>query len=1061
MGDDAKPPASDETLRTETPEPRRPSLRGVSTFDARAQRFELGNELGRGGMGKVVAARDVSLRRSVAIKQMLSDNELDLDRFEREVRITAELEHPSIVPIHDVGVDEAGRPYYVMRQIRGEPLATRLPKLTTLRARLALLPSLLAATDAAAFAHARRIIHRDIKPANILLGLFGETLLIDWGLARRLDEMPIDTPDAAHSVPGGVLTIAGHIYGTAAYMAPEQARGEQVDERADVYALGATLFHILVGRGPFEGMSVAERIEAAATDAPPPLERLPAEIASELRAIVTKAMANDPQQRYAHAGELAGDLRAFLEDQLVGAHVYTLRDRARRFARRNRAAIVVALLAAVGLGIAVFRVVGERTDARVAAARAQELDTAARDRAQQIILEQASIFAEREPMRAIAKLRQLSLDPPHVRRAHDIALKAAARGLPWGDKEHDALISGLSLSPDARLLASVDSTGRLVVRAIATRIVTVRHEMGQRTTRLEWLDNQRLLCATPTGLHAIDATTGRARTYAEGISIGGFVIARRGDRVWFVDERRMELVELTVASGAMRTVARDVDLVSGHADQLAISGVRGVRWLRDGHEIPVTPLRPAMDLGLEVSPDGKRVALALAKGGGTEWDHTGTRTGHWDIPWAFRSIYSSGDLFAVTLQNTIVRLGANVREMARWRPRYAGATWTSIGFGVAIENGRVIVVDDSGIRELPFDLALTNQVASRPDSRILALASRLGEVRWYRLDNAPPVVHISVNNFTPCAIDDREVYALVGGEGLAAYDRRTSKRRDVARLPLAMMHCSGILKNGLLIIASNLGGFAIDRHVTEGAIGLDAARDSVYILRGRDLVELEHGIGDGRVIWTGHAEIVSIEINGPWLAVQLADESLHRLDRTSGTTIEVVRHPTRFEVTASGTMWFTFDRWLWRWTEAGPFPIHHFPAQIDEIDAGSEMIYVRLRNSTTWMVTPDGGLTSLTSIGKLVAVGRSDIGIFQTTDANLVWYSMPTGELAKYPMSEPAIAARLSQDDRALIVGSTTGDLMVFESDVPTTAEGLRAWLATATNAHIDERTDELRWVPP
>ncbi len=175
MADDS----TDETLRTETtPAPRR-SQREMSTFKAPAQRFTLGDELGRGGMGQVIAAHDVSLKRGVAIKKVLSTHEVDLERFDREVRITAELEHPSIVPIHDVGLDDEGRPFYVMRQIRGEPRSSKLATLTTLRARLAVLPSLLSVTDAAAFAHARRILHRDIKPANILLGSFGETLLID------------------------------------------------------------------------------------------------------------------------------------------------------------------------------------------------------------------------------------------------------------------------------------------------------------------------------------------------------------------------------------------------------------------------------------------------------------------------------------------------------------------------------------------------------------------------------------------------------------------------------------------------------------------------------------------------------------------------------------------------------------------------------------------------------------------------------------------------------------------------------------------------------------------
>src|SRR5262245_58916684 len=155
----------------------------ASAFDPRGQRFAIGAELGRGGMGRVVAATDTALDRPVAIKQVHTDRVEDLLRFEREVRITARLEPPAIVPIHDAGRDELGRPYYIMRRIEGEPLSDRAAAARDVRGRLALVPYVLAAVDAAAFAHARGVIHRDIKPWNILIGAYGETLLIDWGLA--------------------------------------------------------------------------------------------------------------------------------------------------------------------------------------------------------------------------------------------------------------------------------------------------------------------------------------------------------------------------------------------------------------------------------------------------------------------------------------------------------------------------------------------------------------------------------------------------------------------------------------------------------------------------------------------------------------------------------------------------------------------------------------------------------------------------------------------------------------------------------------------------------------
>ena len=178
-------------------------------------------------MGVVVEAHDRALDRPVALKHMLSASAADLARFEREARITARLEHPGIVPIHDAGRDADGTPYYVMRRIDGVQLDTLVDR-RTFPERIARVPNVLAACDAVAFAHARGVIHRDIKPANILIGPFGETLLIDWGLACTVGDAAAD--EGRPSAP--MLTQVGAVAGTPGFMAPEQARAEPLDARA-------------------------------------------------------------------------------------------------------------------------------------------------------------------------------------------------------------------------------------------------------------------------------------------------------------------------------------------------------------------------------------------------------------------------------------------------------------------------------------------------------------------------------------------------------------------------------------------------------------------------------------------------------------------------------------------------------------------------------------------------------------------------------------------------------------------------------------------------------------
>src|SRR5262249_36594426 len=171
-----------------------------------------------------------------------------ISRFQREALITARLQHPGIVPVYEAGRWPSGEPFFAMKLVSGRPLDKVIAEATSLPARLALLPRLAAACDAMAYAHSQRIIHRDLKPGNVLIGDFGETVVIDWGLAKDLDAA--DSPESANRAPrarksqpkiehqSSTLTVAGSVMGTPAYMAPEQARGETVDQRADVFALG-------------------------------------------------------------------------------------------------------------------------------------------------------------------------------------------------------------------------------------------------------------------------------------------------------------------------------------------------------------------------------------------------------------------------------------------------------------------------------------------------------------------------------------------------------------------------------------------------------------------------------------------------------------------------------------------------------------------------------------------------------------------------------------------------------------------------------------------------------
>src|SRR5689334_8377839 len=187
-------------------------------------------EYGRGGLGRVSRAHDLELGRDVAIKELISRGAINEVRFLREALITARLEHPGIVPIHEAGRWPDGTPFYAMKLVSGRSLRDLIAEARTSDERLGLLDHVIAVADAIAYAHGRNIIHRDLKPGNVIVGDFGETVVIDWGLAKDLTaaEDPVTAASPAQPSPDDELTGAGSVLGTPAYMAPEQARGEHV-----------------------------------------------------------------------------------------------------------------------------------------------------------------------------------------------------------------------------------------------------------------------------------------------------------------------------------------------------------------------------------------------------------------------------------------------------------------------------------------------------------------------------------------------------------------------------------------------------------------------------------------------------------------------------------------------------------------------------------------------------------------------------------------------------------------------------------------------------------------
>ncbi|MCK5941129.1 MAG: serine/threonine protein kinase, partial [Planctomycetes bacterium] len=351
----------------------------------RAERYQLRGEIGRGGMGLVMCAYDPSLGRDVALKSLAqsqgaSPSPRRLRRFLHEARVLARLQHPGIVTVHEVGVGTDGTPYFTMPLVEGYDLQRVVASVAAGDPRWPLVRAvgvLARVCEAVAHAHARGVVHRDLKPANVMVGNDGATYVVDWGLARLLDDG--DEPVATEPVAGGPLlrTLDGEVIGTPAYMPPEQARGEldAIGPRSDVYALGAMLYHLLAGAAPFSsGGAVrdsAETVERVLAGPPRPLREAAPSVPGELVSICERAMARDAGDRYRSAGELADDLRAFLEGRVVSAHETGWWAGLVKWGRRNRLATAALLLAG---GALVFGLVATAVQARETERRAVEAD---------------------------------------------------------------------------------------------------------------------------------------------------------------------------------------------------------------------------------------------------------------------------------------------------------------------------------------------------------------------------------------------------------------------------------------------------------------------------------------------------------------------------------------------------------------------------------------------------------------------------------------------------------------------------------------------------------------
>ncbi|MCW5809110.1 MAG: serine/threonine protein kinase, partial [Deltaproteobacteria bacterium] len=838
--------------------------------------YAVQRELGRGGIGRVLVARDRRLGREVALKLLQQPAGAIAARFEREARITAHLQHPGIVPIYEAGRLDDGEPFYAMKLVSGRPFDAVLDGARAPAERLALLPHVVAVADALAYAHAKRIVHRDLKPQNIIVGEFGETVVIDWGLAKDLDDdgEPAEAAAAPYrDADEPALTLAGAVMGTPAYMAPEQARGEPVDERADVFAVGAVLYQLLAGRLVYPGRTVAELLAGAIRGDRAPSLRGVADLPPDLVAIVDKAIDPDRAHRYATASELAADLRAFTSGRLVGVHRYTLGQHVRRWVRKHRTAVAIGAVAACAL--AAVSVVGVLQIRSERATAVEQRDEAERQR------------TEAERQRTEAELANALMLEDQARR--ELAAGHATRALPFAaeahrlqpEREQARVLAGealrkvgapaytlrlpapctLAVAPGKRRGLLVCAPGESVHTVFALDLVTGavlarKTDLPKGNAWFErYLDDDRVALFLDGRQRVFDAATlrdlGELRDQPR--RLGPHLFAVRGRAAVVVDAGGAELARLDdVEAPALHALAPGTVLVEhGEPERRRVAVWDTATWkVRARYEIA----------GAIGGAAGDRIAVETYRDGGIAVDVADAATGRHQSRAHFvgaTGVVFDGELARAVVtygleRRELVELGTGRRQLApdgtyeiKLAPRGRGAAFVT-RTSVALSDGnRIVATLPHGDVEMSasgawarvatgntiqiHDLATGQPVVELDTGGAVSTAALLGEERVERL---VAIVRLA------------DTFAL-RGYALAPIPAASAATKT---LPVELTDLRGAVADGRVAFAADSGLYVVDTASFAAKRLLDQRALGAAFLDGGRLLATVRGATSGTIV---------------------------------------------------------------------------------------------------------------------------------------------------------------------------------------------------------------------
>ncbi len=1071
----------------------RPEAEPERPASAPPERYEVGCEIARGGMGRVVEAFDTKLGRTVAVKEALADSDDALRRFRREIRITARLEHPSIVPIHDAGESANGSPFYVMRKVSGRPLEELVLEADTLAKRLALLPNLVATANAIAHAHRRGVIHRDIKPTNILIGDLGETVVIDWGLAKVVGEPDeADVAEAGPPVAGDSLrTRIGTVFGTPGFMPPEQIRGEPVDAGSDVYALGATLYYTLARKPPHSTGSSDETLIAAERGPPEPLGRLVPGVPAELATIVDKALAYDQSVRYRDAAALAEDLEHFLAGQLVGAHRYSRRERFMRLVRRHRAAVAIAGLAlaaiAIGSWIAIGRVIDERDRADAEAARAtrgmhdaEQARSAERDRADQLLIYQAQQLARTSPTAAVAMIKQIATSPERWnkwwRQARAVVAEANVDGVAWG-YEGPAHVAELVMSPSGSRAVAMGLTGDVWVYELATHHAT---KLGPYVySSVIFAGDDHLLVSGPSRVTVVNLADRSSRTFDVPEPIKALDATAR--YMWWASAT--EVYRLDLATGTDERVAAAngtwrITISPDHAHVLLIDSVGA--WLADVDAL-ASPRRVVSGvLGISAwAPSSDAVALGAANKVAIVATTAANAPVRWIAsPARFNApvFASSGVLFVIGDAGLIAyadgRMVTRLTDPVANLDIVAGYAGNVVG-----SSGNVLrVVDLFHAINIVLPAERIDRLSARGGRYVLAAST--GRVFAYDLAAMFPDTAVYPGFSVEADAGDHDFVGPLRGEwSWLDTDTKRFASIDLGRLtPVgdadqAVRGDSGyILSADSALYVFHRGGGRATKIASDAHLAVMGETWLAYANGAGQIIAYSLADGASTTLYASKAVPIAIALRGDRVAAAYADGTLWRLDRTTNavetTRLEPAATNIELDLDNNGAVLVPDGKRALRWERDGRVTtlatLPTLVASVLTLDPERELIITTV-DGAAYLMPADGSSPPSACIPagtrNVISSPQRGLAAFPT-GRGVGLFDLISGTHWPFIPDDRQLhtsAVRISRDGTKIAAQVDTS-FFVWNLALPATAAETRAWLDQLTNASADLGPSALTW---